>query len=42
MSEKYVLDSKENKKFLKPVMEALIRLGQRFPSPEGASYYWGG
>ena len=41
MSEKYLLDSEENKRFLKSMMEDLIRFGQKFPSPEGASYYLG-
>lgn len=41
MSQKYFLDSEENKKFLKSMTEDLIEFGRRFPSPEGASYYLG-
>ena len=41
MSDKYLLDSEENKSFLKSMTKNLIEFGRRFPSPEGASYYLG-
>ncbi len=41
MSGKYILDSEENREFLKSMTENLIQFGRRFPSSEGASYYLG-
>lgn len=39
--EKYVIDSAENKEFLKDMMERLLAFGHKFPSPGGGSYYLG-
>lgn len=41
MDNKYIIDTKENKDFLKTNAEALLKFGQRFPSEEGGSYYLG-
>jgi len=41
MSGKYILDSEENREFLKSMTENLIQFGRRFPSSGGASYYLG-
>ena len=38
---KYMIDTVENKEFLKSNAEALLKFGKRFPSPEGGSYYLG-
>lgn len=41
MMDKYVLDTPENKEFLKEGAKNLLEFGRRFPSPEGGSYYLG-
>lgn len=40
-AKKYKIDTKENRQFLKEILEDLFRFGQKFPSPEGSSYYLG-
>ena len=39
--DKYRLDSLENKRFLEEIRNNLLRFGERFASPTGASYYLG-
>ena len=39
--DKYRLDSLENKRFLEEIRNNLLRFGERFASPSGASYYLG-
>ncbi len=41
MDAKYIIDTKENKDFLKDMAQDLLEFGSRFPSPEGSSYYLG-
>ena len=41
MENKYIIDTEENKEFLKRNAEALLNFGKRFPSPGGGSYYLG-
>jgi len=41
MNNKYLLDSKENKKFMHELSLDLLRFGRQFPSPQGSSYYLG-
>lgn len=41
MNPKYLLDTEENKVFLKKIREELLAFGHQFPSPGGASYYLG-
>ena len=41
MTEKYTLDSIENKAFLKSGAQALLTFGRHFPAPGGSSYYLG-
>ncbi len=41
MDRKYVLDTEENREFLKTAAEGLLEFGKQFPSPGGASYYLG-
>ena len=41
MDRKYVLDTEENRQFLKAAREDLIRFGRKFPSPGGSSYHLG-
>ena len=41
MKEKYELDTKENKEFVKDLAEGLLAFGRRFPSPEGGAWYLG-
>lgn len=38
---KYLLDTDENRSFLKMIREELLRFGRNFPSPGGSSYYLG-
>lgn len=38
---KYIIDTKENKNFLKDMAQDLLVFGSRFPSPKGSSYYLG-
>lgn len=38
---KYLIDTEENKAFLKEIREGLLAFGRRFPSPQGSSYYLG-
>lgn len=41
MNEKYMIDTLENRKFLKEIRENLLAFGRQFPSETGASYYLG-
>ena len=41
MEAKYVINSKENRDFLKNLSQDLLAFGNHFPSPEGSSYYLG-
>lgn len=41
MEKKYLLDSPENKAFLRSLTENLLAFGHRFPAPSGASWYLG-
>ena len=38
---KYIIDTAENRDFLKTNSEILLRFGRKFPSPSGGSYYLG-
>ena len=38
---KYIIDTDENKAFLKQLREELFAFGKNFPSESGASYYLG-
>lgn len=38
---KYMIDTEENKVFLREIRENLLNFGHRFPSPWGSSYYLG-
>ena len=38
---KYVLDTKENQKFLEGIRENLLSFGHQFPAPDGSCYYLG-
>lgn len=38
---KYVIDTEENRSFLKSITENLLSFGHQFPSPGGSSYYLG-
>ena len=42
MNKKYVIDTEENKAFMKSLTEDLINFGRKFPAEDGASYYLGG
>lgn len=39
--EKYILDTTENKAFVREMRNSLLEFGHRFPSPGGGSYYLG-
>ena len=41
MNSKYIIDTAENKKFLKENALSLLKFGRKFPSPNGSSYYLG-
>lgn len=41
MNPEYMLDTPENKAFLRKMREDLLTFGRQFPSPGGASYYLG-
>lgn len=41
MEAKYIIDSKENKAFLKKNAQSLLDFGRKFPSEGGGSYYLG-
>ena len=41
MDKKYVIDTDENREFLRKNAEALLDFGRQFPSPGGGSYYLG-
>ena len=41
MHNKYVIDTEENREFLRSGAQALLDFGRRFPSPGGGSYYLG-
>lgn len=40
-AKKYMIDTEENKKYLRDMREELLNFGVKFPSPEGSSYYLG-
>lgn len=42
MDKKYIIDTPENKEFMKIMTDSLLQFGKHFPSPEGGSYYLGG
>lgn len=41
MDNKFILDSEENKKYMKSLCDELLAFGHKFPSPGGGSYYLG-
>lgn len=41
MNAKYVIDTPENKTFMKSLTNDLLSFGHRFPAPTGSSYYLG-
>lgn len=41
MKEKYIIDTPENREFMKSLTENLLDFGHKFPGPDGASYYLG-
>jgi len=41
MKKKYMINTQENRDFLKDRAQALLDFGRKFPSPGGASYYLG-
>lgn len=41
MDKKYLLNTEENKAFLKEMREQLLAFGRQFPAPDGSSYYLG-
>ncbi len=41
MNSKYLYGTEENKAFQREIRENLLQFGQRFPSPEGGSYWLG-
>lgn len=41
MDKKYLLNTEENKIFLKEMREGLLAFGRQFPAPDGSSYYLG-
>ena len=41
MNNKYIIDTEENRQFLKENARAILEFGRKFPSPGGGSYYLG-
>ena len=41
MGKKYILDTEENRQWMKQLSDELLDFGKSFPSPEGGSYYLG-
>lgn len=41
MNSKYIIDTEENKTFMKELTEDLLKFGHKFPAPTGSSYYLG-
>lgn len=41
MEKKYLIDTEENRNFLKDARNALLSFGHQFPAPGGSSYYLG-
>lgn len=41
MNSKYIIDTAENKAFMKELTEDLLKFGHKFPAPTGSSYYLG-
>lgn len=41
MNTKYLIDTEENRQFLKRIRDELLSFGHGFPSPSGSSYYLG-
>lgn len=41
MEKKYIIDTQENREFLREIREGLFKFGHRFPSPGGSSWYLG-
>ena len=39
MKDRYIIDTHENREFLKKNAQSLLDFGRRFPSPGGGSYY---
>ena len=38
MDKKFVIDTEENKAYMKVLSAELLEFGKKFPSPSGASY----
>lgn len=41
MNNKYIIDTEENKAFMKSLTDDLLMFGHKFPAPTGSSYYLG-
>lgn len=41
MNSKYIIDTEENKSFMKGLTDDLLKFGHKFPAPTGSSYYLG-
>ena len=41
MNDRFVIDTKENREYMKALGQELLEFGKRFPAPSGASYYLG-
>ena len=41
MNSKYIIDTEENKLFMKGLTDDLLKFGHKFPAPTGSSYYLG-
>ena len=41
MDKRFVIDTEENKEYMKGLTEELLKFGHKFPAPSGASYYLG-
>ena len=41
MNNKYIIDTEENKAFMKSLTDDLLKFGHKFPAPTGSSYYLG-
>lgn len=41
MNSKYIIDTEENKSFMRSLTEDLLKFGHKFPAPTGSSYYLG-
>ena len=41
MNSQYIIDTEENKSFMKGLADDLLKFGHKFPAPTGSSYYLG-